>query len=744
MAALVPWAINGKEEGPIATWKVKRVDFPQGFIILRNISNTGKVHRGECRMERFYRGQLPVEYRPVHQATINGVPVYQFGYASFYGAPPDLIEAHQVQQNNSNPPEKLRLKKSWEISGNYLGVCTTRMPRTAEHDAQTLEAIHLIDGDDSTCWSSQPHIRPDAEPVWIRIDLARERKLTQLVLKKRPLSFERSAYEGSCPPWEGAEEIGRAMPARITVRTSRDAFTWHTQFDGRVTQENETVVIPLGGMPCKQIQIIGNNLAACENWCYSFSIGAVELYEEQGGNVALASYGNGITASSTHHLAQNEKESSRWYWPLHFDLGVKWSRIGYHDDMINWHWVEREKGVLALDEEAEKAVNALLDNGVNVVYCLNFGNRLYEGYPERRLPQLPEWYYETPFPPKSEEALQAWDRFVRYSVGLFGSRISYYELWNEWNGDAYWGDIPDVEHYIMLAKRTIPIVRECAPGSRIMLGSFAQFPHGVGPEACREENLGMFYRALEALAPLVDAIGWHPFYQPDPESEKYKSYPKNVREFQTYCRNKGFQGSVYMASEFAVGAMYPPSLPGTPSCWWGDQGRINYSELQKAKLLAQLHVRHTGLGVQSLFCELSNTTYPLDLSLLRKGFDSYPIQALNPQAGYYVTRNLCTALDGLEPAEFCCNMNSAPVEVESCCMGKAGVRCLAIWLTGSVNDDCPGIPLDIFFPFCGKRATACDPMNGEITELHLEKAEEGTWLRDVLARDYPLLVQLEI
>ena len=53
-------------------------------------------------------------------------------------------------------------------------------------------------------------------------------------------------------------------------------------------------------------------------------------------------------------------------------------------------------------------------------------------------------------------------------------------------------------------------------------------------------------------------------------------------------------------------------------------------------------------------------TRDLDLSLLRRSFDADPIAPLQPQAGYYVTRNLATMLDGLEPAAFACAAEPVP------------------------------------------------------------------------------------
>ncbi len=680
--------------------------------------------------------------RPTEWTRENGVPVNMYGYTAVYGAPPELTDEHIMQKNNTNEIKKIHLKRSDEIKSNYIGVCTTRMPRVPEDDYNPVQAVNLIDGNDETCWSSHLHIRKDEYPVWIRIDLAKETKLKKVVIKKRPITFDRSQYKGSYLPSEGAEEIGRAMVKRVKIRTSVDAYEWKTNFDGEVDRDKlEVFEFDMGMSPCKQLLIIGDDMSACENWGYSFSIASIEAIDENGNNVALHSRGACVTVSSTHHLSMNERGAAMYNWQLHMDLGMKWSRIGYHDDPINWHWVEREKGVLKMDPMAEDAIDMLCENGINIVYCLNFGNRLYEGYAERRFPQLKEWYYETPYPPKSEEALKAWDEFVRFSVNYFKDRIKYFEIWNEWNGAGYWGDIPDAEHYIMLAKRTIPIIRECAPDAKVMLGSFAQFVHEQTPDGC-DENIAMFYRAIDELAPLVDVIGYHPFYQPTTDGEKYVNYAENVKRFKRYCEEKGFKGGEYMASEFAVGAMYPPTLEGTPGCWFGQNGKLNFSEIQKAKILTQLNVKHTALGVQSFVCELSNHDYPLELSLLRKGFDTFPIQATNPNMAYYATRNACTVLDGYRPAEFDfkCSDND---KIDIYALENDGHKAIAVWTTHETGDYCEGRSVDIAIKSKAKCARVYNIINGEVMELNTLNDGEMLVIGDVIVRDSPVLIETD-
>ena len=530
---------------------------------------------------------------------------------------------------------------------------------------------------------------------------------------------------------------------KIEIKTSVDAYNWITQFNGTVDRDNlEIFEFTFAPITCKQLVITGNDMALCENWLYSFSIASVEVYDEIGRNIALHSKGACVTTSSVNHLSQNERGPEVYNWLLQMDLGMKWARIGYHDDPINWHWVERKKGELKMDPMAEDAIDILYENNINIVYCLNFGNRLYEGYSERKFPQLKEWYYENPRPPKSEEALKAWDRYVEFSVNYFKDRVHYFEIWNEWNGEAYWGDFPDVEHFIMLVKRTIPIIKRCAPDAKIVLGSSDQFVHERNAEN-GNQHVKMFYKALDELAPLVDAIGYHPFYQPAVDGERYLNYTENFNNFKNYCESKGFKGNMYMASEVAVGAMYPPIIKGTTNCWWGNDGEVNYSEIQKAKLLTQLNVKHTALGIQLMICELSNHDYPLELSLLRKGFDTYPIQATNPNMAYYATRNLCTILDGYEGTNFnyTCSNNE---NMEIFCLEREHNKALALWKTHTLDDFCEGQMVNIKLDFLVDNAHAYNVINGEVVKLDLVKTDTTTLINGVIVRDGPIIIEMDI
>jgi len=681
----------------------------------------------------------------VVRARCGGVPVVGYGATQILAQSPDLLDDVAIQQGNDNPFRKTPLKTSAEIRMNRLGAAIGRLPRTAANDALPLEPIHLIDGDRETCWSSHPFPQPDAEPVWIRIDLAREQTVSSVTLhKRRPGPVPRVRRPaGSAHMDEPAVEVGMAMARHLTIRVSRDAHHWDTVFDGPSgdAADRYDLEFVFDPRPAKQIWIVARGFPRIENWGHSFSIAAVEVRGHTGRNLALPTLGAGVSVSSTMHGFHAERQTWHDIWATYYDLGFKWVRFGFHDDVINWHYVEQQRGKLAVDPVADLAVTDMVAHGVDVVLSLGFGNRLYtQKDPTRHLPQLWEWYWENPAPPTTPEALDAWARYVRFMAQHFRDRVKVFEVWNEWNTGGYWGDAPDPDRYVALARRTIPILRECCPDAEIMLGSYAGFVYGISGWDEREwesrRQSDMFLRVVRELARDVDIIAWHPFYQADPDHPFVRRYLDDVRAVQRYCESCGFAGR-YMVTEWAWGASYP--APAPPN-WWGD---LPCTEIEKAKYLARLTLTHTALPAESFYCGYSDANYPLDLSLTRKAFVGEPLTAMQPQPAYYVLRNLSTALDGLEPAELDFRTDPPIEDLQSAALRRDGETVLALWTAGRAQDDCPGRPCDLIVNAKAGQVTGYEPINGAEQTLRFESTANGTTVGGVIVRDYPILIRLK-
>jgi len=681
--------------------------------------------------------------QPQIQTRCEGVTVKRFGYCWVLDESPTFFDDATLQEGNAAPRVKVHPKTSGEIGRNYLGVTASRMPRSSANDYLPAESAHLIDGDVQTCWLSRGQTRPDAQPIWIRLDFPVEQKINRIMLRKRPLSATPRSRLGWAPT-KDAVEVGRGLPKALTIKGSRDGATWGTLFSGETgdAPEKGEWECRFAAQPVKQLWIIADRLQMVENILYAFSLAEVEVYGESGQNVALLSRGTGVTVNSTHHSPGQELAAHRWYWPLHYYSGMKWARVGYHDDPINWHWVEKEKGVLEIDPVTDAAVTELATNGVQVIMALNFGNRLYSGPETRTVPQLWAWNYDMPKPPTTPEALEAWGRYVAFMARHFRGRVHTFEIWNEWNISCYWGDVPNLEHFLAVSRMAIPIVRENAPEAKIMMGSIAGFPHGIsrwdGPTFAQQEKRTPYLQAMRMLAGEVDEIGWHPFYNRDPE--QLFSYTQDVRAFQTWLRDVGFNGHC-MATEWNYGALYPfVATQDVANVWCGP---FNCSEMEKAKTVAQAFVRHAGLDVESFFCELYFSHFgTVDLSLMRATFQADPISPLQPQAAFYVARNLATMMDGMEPRAFTCSVTPPPEHLELFTFATPEGRAVALWRGGRAADRCAAERLDLQLPFAARRAYADDPVNGVRQELVTSARNGKTEIKGLRLTDAPLIVRL--
>ncbi len=686
---------------------------------------------------------ISVSEEPQVQTECGGVPVKRFGFCWVLDEGPTFLDDATVQAGNTSPRVKIQPKSSGAISKNYIGVTTTRMPRSTSTDYLPAEAVHLIDGNAQTCWLSRGQTRPDAQPIWIRLDFPLEQKVNRIVLRKRPVSSQPRNLLGWTPT-KDAVEVGRGMPKTLTIQGSCDGSRWVTLFDGATgdSPEKFECEFRFPSQPVKQLWITAGTLQMVENILYAFSLAEVEVYNERSQNVALISRGTGVTVNSTHHSPGQELAAHRWYWPLHHHTGLKWARVGYHDDPINWHWVEKKKGVLEIDPVTDAAVTELATNGVQIVMSLNFGNRLYSGPGSRSIPQLWEWNYDMPKPPTTPEALEAWGRYVAFMVKHFRGRVHHFEVWNEWNISCYWGDKPNLDHFLAVSRAAIPIIRKYAPEAKVMMGSIAGFPHGISrwtPDMLlQQEKNTMYLQAMRMLAGEIDEIGWHPFYNRDPD--QLLQYTRDVKTFQNWLRGVGFKGHC-MATEWNFGALYPfVTEPDVRNVWCGP---FNCTEMEKAIYVAQAFTRHAGLGIESFFCELYFSHFgTVDLSLMRSTFHADPIAPLQPQAAYYVTRNLATMMDGLEPDEFTCEVSPMPENLEIFTFSSPGGHAVALWQGGRTKGAGRERPVTLRLPFGCRSADAFDPVNGVTQKLTVTPRDSASELIGLLIGDAPLIIRL--
>ena len=192
----------------------------------------------------------------------------------------------------------------------------------------------------------------------------------------------------------------------------------------------------------------------------------------------------------------------------------------------------------------------------------------------------------------------------------------------------------------------------------------------------------------------------------------------------------------FAATEWSYSASYPEPEPPN---WWGN---FVCSELAKAKYVARVTVTHTGLGVGSFFCETwGHSYYAMDLSLMRRTFAADPISPVQPQAAYYVMRNLATALENLQPDEFRCRVEGGPEGLLTFTLSQPGERIVALWVGGLAVDTCSGKPAGVVVEGVYDRVLGYDPLNGTQQKLRFEAGNNQTVVKNFLVKDYPLLLR---
>jgi hypothetical protein len=649
-------------------------------------------------------------------------PVYAFGYTYVYAVSPDFDPGARLQMGNDRPWRKIMPKKSWEIRNNKLGSTPAREPKTAANDDQPLLAVHLIDGDPDTLWCSRGQTQPTVQPEWIRVDLPWEQRVKAVALVPRREALRVNKWPGS--------PAGQALPGDLVIKVSQDGWHWQTVYENHsygMTRATVPQVFEFAARQVKQVWITGTDLIPVLNFGHCFSVAGVEVWDEDEQNLALVSRGAGVTVSSTHTGYGMDRFTQDMLWPLQYDLGYKWSRVGYDMGVFTWAYVEREKGRLVVDPRADDAISEAVANGINVIMCLDKGNWLYAPEPKRkdRTRELMETYYDRPPEPVvNPEYLSHYLDYVRFMVRHFRDRVKYYEVMNEWHES-----VGTPEEYCILAKAAIKVIRDEYPEAKILPASPGGFQRGF-IEACLKQGLG----------PLVDVIAWHPFYHPDVLDPSFKDYAQQVREFKKLCASHGFRGE-YMATEWAWSAPYP--VPP-----WGPRpGNVQaspISELSKAKYAAQLTIRHVGLDMVSLWNETFQTQLShWSISLLRNTFSADPLPPTQPEVIYYVQRTLATVLEDVRPLDFPVQCTSAEHGFESWTFGRSsGEHMLALWHPGIADDRFGDAVTDIVLPgIRAQRVVGIDVLNGREQDLDSSLDGNSTILKGILVKDCPIVLR---
>jgi len=246
---------------------------------------------------------------------------------------------------------------------------------------------------------------------------------------------------------------------------------------------------------------------------------------------------------------------------LHKYLGLKSVRVS-----IYWQQVEQQKGKLTLDRSFAAFENYLLQaksNGIEPLFVLAYGNTFYDGGSF----------------PVSDEAQDAFVRYVTFIANRFKGAVKYYEVWNEWNIGVGVPGRPqgDASVYTRLLKKAYPALKAVDPGIVVLAGATS----GV--------DLGFATRVFQAGGlSAMDGFSVHPYVYPyGPERalplldrvEEEARKASGGREFPIYATEIGWVNVVGpKGSDEATVANYLsrvfllfPTRSFMKGVWWFDR-----------------------------------------------------------------------------------------------------------------------------------------------------------------------------
>ena len=220
---------------------------------------------------------------------------------------------------------------------------------------------------------------------------------------------------------------------------------------------------------------------------------------------------------------------------------------------------------------------------------------------------------------------------------------------------------------------------------------------------------------------LVDGFSWHPMFgaapsddprgvrDPDaPQMANYwEDYPALVEEIMRVAASAGFQGE-YFASDMIW------RTPANPH----ESEPDGFTDVSVAKYYARAIIIHLGLNVTPGVA---------------------PVPPAEP-----VTRALCTAMAGTQPVDI-------PVVIESDASNikyygfdlPNGDRLFALWTDGAAVEYDPGVTATLTFPgTSAEKVIGIDVLTGFEQELIIEMVNGNLVIRDLLVRDYPIILRL--
>ncbi|MFF0190959.1 hypothetical protein [Streptomyces sp. NPDC005244] len=238
-----------------------------------------------------------------------------------------------------------------------------------------------------------------------------------------------------------------------------------------------------------------------------------------------------------------------------------WAKTEKTKGVYDWTWLDK-----IVDDASAKGLKPWIQ--------LSYGNPIYSGGGGSGLGGVL---------PSSDEALKAWDAWVKAMVNRYKDRVTEWEIWNEPN----LAGIP-VADYTDFYVRTASLVRAAQPGAVVF-----------GQEAGIDVSYAKDFLTLlsqKRKSELLGGFSYHP-YNPNPDDAwTYEQVAKLKALVDQYA-----PGAVIRQGENGA-----PSAPGS----FGALGDLDWTELSQSKWVSRRVLNDLGRDISTSVFSISDLHYP--------------------------------------------------------------------------------------------------------------------------------------
>ena len=638
-----------------------------------------------------------------------------------------------LQEGNAGVLSPVKHLKSSEIKRSPYGICA-HLPRAKDYETP-FSPSHLIDGDPETCWSSQQNNSPyPGVAPWAEIDLGKEATIKQINL---------------IPYWANTD-----FPNGFSVLTSLDGKTWHTSIqitdyqlkEGKEKRGDKFVQAFELDKPVKarrvrvefeRLPLSGGNYAEVSQG-YKARLSGIEVLDEKDGNVALIERGASVKTINFFTGWQNTAKTVNESFGRIFDIGLKWVRVSQWGDQTEWAAVEREKGKFQIDPVTDAGIRKLLDNGVDILYGLDYGNALYESINgDKPWGDMGPIYTEGhPFyrnnGPRTEEGRQAFVRYVDFVVRKYGDRIKWWELWNEQNG---WYPGHEPELYGKLLYAVAKHIKEINPDLKVMFGGTAA-PAPLTTEIALREG----------AAPYLDAYAFHPYGIDKPEGGMGTMEMHQGKNLSQSREQTGWNH----LEEIVEGVKKPFAQHGNPNVevWLNEWGtnisgldftyKPGIGEYGCAKYMTRFYIYSGWLNLPTAWWALYNENKSQDWGIIDQV--DYSLRPMS-----YAAQNVCSVVSDVEPIrklDYRYEGQAPDPKVIGYTKDNSSDKLVLVWGAETFTDDIRSYPSKLAFELDSR------PEHVTLTDLYWGVSQPAVWtyeagkitLSDLIVRDYPIVI----